>query len=206
MSELVSLDRRAVEATLRIAERIGTDDSGRPTPCAGWTVADLMAHMTGQQLGFAAAARGAGQDLADWQPVDGDYAAACADVIAAFAEPGVDGRAFALPEIRSGGMFPAQQAISFHLVDNVVHAWDLATALGLLGLPVELDEDVLAAALAVAEQVPNGAERLRPGSAFAPARAIPANAGTLDRIVSLLGRQPTMRLATAQAASHLAAQ
>lgn len=182
-----------MEATLRIAERIEIDDWSRPTPCAGWTVADLLAHMTGQQLGFAAAARGGGQDLAAWQPVDHDYAAACEDVIVAFAEPGVGDREFALPEVRSGGAFPAQQAISFHLVDNVVHAWDLATALGLLGLPVELDDAVLAAALSVAEKVPNGAERLRPGRAFAPARSIPAGAGTLDRIVLLLGRRPTRR-------------
>jgi uncharacterized protein (TIGR03086 family) len=200
MNELISLDRRAVEATLRISERTGTRDRSRPTPCAGWTVADLMAHMTGQQLGFAAAARGGGDDPAAWQPVDGDYAAACADVIAAFAEPGATDRGFALPEIRSGGTFPAHQAISFHLVDNVVHAWDLATALGLLGLPVELDDDVLAAALRVAEQVPNGAERLRPGSAFAPARAVPPGAATLDRIVLLLGRQPGLPLATRSAA------
>jgi uncharacterized protein (TIGR03086 family) len=164
-------------------------------------VTDLLNHMTGQQLGFAAAARGHGDDLAVWQPVNGDYAAACADVLEAFAQPGLEAQEFALPEIRSGGVFPARQAISFHLVDNVVHAWDLATALGLLGLPVELDEDVLAAALAIAEKVPNGGERLRPGSAFAPARAVPAGATALDRIVLLLGRQPVLP-PTAQAAGQ----
>ena len=201
INELVSLDRRAVEATLRVAERVGPRDRCNPTPCAGWRVADLMGHMTGQQRGFAAAARGGGGDLAVWKPVDDGYAEACADVIAAFAEPGIEDREFALPEIRSGGLFPAHQAMSFHLVDNVVHAWDLATALGLLGMPVELDEDVLAAALAVAEKVPNGAERLRPGSAFAPARAVADGATTLDRIVLLLGREPVLP-PTAQAAGQ----
>jgi uncharacterized protein (TIGR03086 family) len=201
INDLVSLDRRAVEATLCVAERVGPRDRCNPTPCAGWRVADLIGHMTGQQRGFAAAARGGGGDLAVWQPVDDAYAEACADVIAAFAAPGIEGREFALPEIRSGGLFPAHQAISFHLVDNVVHAWDLATALGLLGMPVELDEDVLAAALAVAENVPNGPERLRPGSAFAPARAVPAGATTLERIVLLLGRQPILP-PTAQAAGQ----
>lgn len=201
VNELVSLDRRAVEATLRVAERVGPRDRCDPTPCVGWTVADLLNHMTGQQRGFAAAARGGGDDLAVWQPVNGNYAEACADVIEAFAQPGIGEREFALPEIRAGSLFPAHQAISFHLVDNVVHAWDLATALGLLGMPVELDDDVLAAALAVAEKVPNGAERLRPGSAFAPSRAVPAGATTLDRIVLLLGRQPVLP-PTAQAAGQ----
>ena len=81
--------------------------------------------------------------------------------------PGVQERGFALPEIRDGGTFPAPLAISFHLVDNVVHAWDLAVA---IGAPLELDADVLAAALRVAERVPNGAERLVAGAAFAPGR------------------------------------
>ena len=187
INELVSLDRRAVEATLCVAERVGPRDRCNPTPCAGWRVADLIGHMTGQQRGFAAAARGGGGDLAVWQPVDDDYAEACADVIAAFAEPGIEGREFALPEIRSGGLFPAHQAISFHLVDNVVHAWDVAAS---MGASLTLDDDVLAAALAVAEQVPNGAERVLPGAAFAPGAAIESHAPVLDRILALLGRSP----------------
>jgi hypothetical protein len=35
-----------------------------------------------------------------------------------------------MPEIRPGYGFPATLAIGFHLVDSVVHAWDVARAIG----------------------------------------------------------------------------
>lgn len=186
---LLDRDRHAVIATMELAAQLTPADLARATPCDGWTVYDLIAHMTGQQIGFAAAARGAGEDMSVWAPSGRPYAEVCADVIAAFAAPGIKLRGFALPEIRSGGTFPAPIAISFHLVDNVVHAWDLAVA---IGTTVELDQDVLAAAARVAEQVPDGPDRMRPEAAFGPALcADPAgDSGGLDRILRLLGRDP----------------
>ena len=112
----------------------------------------------------------------------------CVDVLLAFAAlPAQPDRGFALPEIRAGGAFPAPVAVGFHLVDNVVHAWDLAVSLGAASL--DLDHDVLAAALRVAQQVPNGAERSADGAAFAPGRDAPGEPD-LDRILLLLGRDP----------------
>jgi uncharacterized protein (TIGR03086 family) len=99
---------------------------------------------------------------------------------------GVLDRRFPLPEIAAGTSFPARQAISFHLVDHVVHSWDVARA---LGLGVDLAADVLDAALAVARTVPGGASRLAPGSAFAPALAWPGGS-PLDQVVAALGRSP----------------
>jgi uncharacterized protein (TIGR03086 family) len=184
--ELVDRDRRAVIETMQLACAIAPDDLSRATPCAAWTVDELLAHMTGQQIGFAAAARGGGADLAVWAPSHRPYLDACVDVLSAFASPDVRESSFALPEIRDGGPFPAPLAISFHLVDNVVHAWDLAAA---IGAPLELDADVVSAALHVAEQVPNGSERTMPNAAFAPGRDDPTDSD-LDRILLLLGRDP----------------
>ncbi|MGH8862159.1 MAG: maleylpyruvate isomerase family mycothiol-dependent enzyme, partial [Jatrophihabitantaceae bacterium] len=128
-AELLDADRRAVGETVRLVSALTPRDLARHTPCDGWTVYDLVGHMTGQQLGFAAAARGAGQDRGDWAPSSAPYAPACADVLDAFAGDGVRERGFALAEIRAGGVFPAPIAVSFHLVDNVVHAWDLAVSI-----------------------------------------------------------------------------
>ena len=119
---------------------VATDDLRRPTPCAGWNLCDLLAHMTAQHRGFAAAARGHGADLAMWDPTTvadrvaadpaGTYAAAADDVLVAFAADGVLESAFALPELGPGASFPGALAIGFHFVDYVVHGWDVARSIG----------------------------------------------------------------------------
>lgn len=191
--DIRELDRRAVLASVEMVAKVTAADLGLATPCAQWTLGELLAHMTVQHEGFAAAAEGQGADLAVWQvrpsgddPV-AEYAGAAEEVIAAFAEPGVLERKFALPEILAGFEFPAPQAISFHFIDYVVHGWDVARA---LGQPFELDTDLVEAALPIAEAVPGGKRRLVPGAAFGPGLDIGADAGQLDRILALLGRSP----------------
>jgi len=179
-------DAVAVRKSMALLD--GPLDLTLPTPCAGWTLADLVAHMTAQHRGFAAAARGGGADGSVWKhdPAD-SYAEAAEDVIAAFAGVGSLDAPFMLPEINAGEPFPAWQAMSFHLVDYVVHGWDVARTLSLtFSLPV----DVFAATLPIAERVPDGPTRLRPGAGFAPGLPVAEDASTLDRILALLGRSP----------------
>jgi uncharacterized protein (TIGR03086 family) len=83
--------------------------------------------------------------------------------------------------------FPAPQAISFHFIDYVVHGWDVARS---LGQAYELDPDLVEAALPVAEAVPEGERRLRPGAAFRPGLPEPGGAGPMGRILAMLGRDP----------------
>lgn len=191
--DIRELDARAVRATVAVVGRISRGDLDRSTPCATWNLGELLAHMTTQHDGFAAAAAGGGADPAAWESHSADdpvsaYADAAERVIAAFAENGVIDRKFALPEISTDVEFPAAQAISFHFVDYVVHGWDVARA---LGVPYDLDPDLLAPALEIALAVPGGERRLQPGAAFAPGRDASADAGPLDRIVSTLGRSAT---------------
>jgi uncharacterized protein (TIGR03086 family) len=202
VDDIRSPHRRAVQASVAVVSRVQPADLGRPTPCAGWTLGDLLAHMTVQHLGFAAAAGGRGADPAVW--VSGplgpdpaaDYARAAGQVLDAFAGEDVPQRPFALPEISTAVTFPGRQAIGFHLVDYVAHGWDVARS---LGLPYELDAQVLDAALRVARAVPDGEARLAPGAAFRPVLPVPADAPALDRIVALLGRSPDWRAARTQA-------
>ena len=189
---IVDLDRRAVELSVRIVSQARPADLGRATPCAGWSLRDLLEHMIAQHHGFAAASAGRGDDPRSWQQDRHDdpvaaYATAAENVLAAFAEPGTLRRSFALPEISQTLQFPATQAISFHFVDYVVHGWDVSRS---LGLPFELDDDLARAALRVAARVPDGPERLAPGAAFAP--GVPASPGAtpVDQIVAALGRAP----------------
>jgi len=200
--EIVGLDARAVRASVHVVSQASVADLAQPTPCADWTLAELLAHMTAQHNGFAAAAAGDGGDLVHWQtgapvadPV-GEYAAAAERVIAAFAAAErviaacaaavVPDGEFVLPEISTKRRFSAVAAIGFHFVDYVVHGWDVARA---LGLGYDLEPDVLAAAVAIAQAVPDGERRRRPGAAFAP-RVAAISGGVLDQIVALLGRRP----------------
>src|SRR6266700_3926296 len=183
-TDIRELDRRAVRTSVEVVSLVTADDLGRATPCSEWTLGDLLAHMTVQHLGFASAAAGGGANPAVWRlrPLAAD------GVLAAFAEEGALNREVSLPEISTSQTVPAAQAIGFHLVDYVVHGWDVARS---LGVSFELDPDVAEAALRIALAVPDGLDRLGPGSAFRPSQPAPAGASQLSRIVSALGRSPS---------------
>jgi uncharacterized protein (TIGR03086 family) len=191
--EIRAHDRRAVARSVELVDTVTAADLARPTPCGDWTLADLLGHLTAQHRGFAAAARGDGADLGHWAlPPDGTnpvaaYRVAAEDVVAAFAAVADPEAPFTLPEITTRMTFPASQAIGFHLIDYVVHSWDLARS---LGVPADLDDDLVRAALPIALAVPNGPERLRPGASFAPALQPRPGSSTLDEILVRLGRSP----------------
>lgn len=191
-TNLVALNAQAVRTSVELVTHATAADLDKPTPCAGWTLEGLLAHMTTQHYGFAAASTG-DADLARWRlrPLGDDpvatYRAAAEHVIGAFAADGIRDRMFPLPEVASDRLFPAAQAISFHFVDYVVHSWDVART---LDLPVQFEPSLLEVALDVAKGVPGGAARLAPGAPFAP--EVPWSGGSrLDEIVAILGRSPT---------------
>ncbi|MET8135896.1 TIGR03086 family metal-binding protein [Streptomyces sp. NPDC006290] len=191
-ADIVELDRIAVQESLRVVATARPADWDRDTPCAGWTLRQLVAHMTAQHHGFAAAARGAGREAAHWRETAAHrsdpgqaYRAAVPTVLAAFAEPGVTEREFDLPEL--GSSFPGRVALGFHFIDYVVHAWDVAAS---LGVGLELPGPVLEAAAAVARRVPADPARRGPGFAFAPALEVSSGSNPLTEALRLLGRTP----------------
>ncbi|WP_430782794.1 TIGR03086 family metal-binding protein [Actinoplanes sp. G11-F43] len=191
--DLRAADAAAVRAGVAVVERVSVADLGLATPCAGWDLGDLLGHMTAQHRGFAAAARGHGDDPGAWVEERAgadavrEYVLAAGEVLETFAGEGeaVLERTFHLPE--AGGALPARLAIGMHLVDYAVHGWDVART---IGAAYRLDDDVLAATLEIVRAVPDGPGRLAPGSPFGPGRAVPAGAGPLDEILLRLGRDP----------------
>ena len=169
--------RTAIESSVEVIRRVRSDMLTLPTPCAGWTLADLLTHMTAQHHGFAAAACGDGCEQAVWHaesyavevtadPV-GSYASAADEVLRAFATDGVEDTLFALPELGPEITVPGAVALGFHFVDYVVHGWDVATT---LGRPYRLPADVITAALPIAMAVPDG--EIRDDAAFPFARSV----------------------------------
>ena len=196
LPDLRPLHRVAVMTSLSLVDSVSVADLGAPTPCAGWKLADLLAHMTVQHRGFAAAARGLGDRPDVWQAdavvqavaadPSGTYADAVSDVMTAFADDAVLEAPFALPEFGPNAVFPGAIAIGFHFIDYVVHGWDVAAS---LGVSYALPDDVVDAALALSLQVPDGEYREAPNAPFAHAVDGPV-ATNLERILRHLGRTP----------------
>ncbi|MET7952034.1 TIGR03086 family metal-binding protein [Micromonospora sp. NPDC005324] len=185
-------DETTVRASITVVQRVSAADLDKPTPCPQWRLGDLLAHMTAQHHGFAAAATGRGSDAEMWRtrpsadPVRA-YLTAAEGVLAAFATDEVLDREFALPEVDEVHTIPGRMAVSFHFIDYVVHGWDVARS---LGVAWNLPDEVLRAALPIARAVPDDATRLAPGAAFAPRLPERADDDLLGRILAVLGRSP----------------
>jgi uncharacterized protein (TIGR03086 family) len=203
MDNIVELHRRAVAGIRPVLDRIDPTDLGRPTPCTDWDLRALLEHMTGQDHGFAAAVRAAHTgnevDESEFAPRPlgpspaGTLAAGLDEVVAAFAA-GADGPVL-LPEF--GARLPAPIVTQMHLIDTLVHGWDVAATLGVQdGYVAQLDAEAVAAALAMCEQIPDDVSREAAGASFAPSLPAPSDADAWGRVLTLLGRDPAWQPST----------
>jgi uncharacterized protein (TIGR03086 family) len=192
MTDLVDAHRRTLLTSVEVVGLARPADLARPTPCVGWDLRALLAHMIGQNYGFAQAALGNGADLAVFadravgDDPAGEYAASARRAIDAFGAPGVLSSDLFVAVIRGGVTVPGSSVIGFHLVDYVVHAWDVAKT---IGVAVRFDHDVLQVALGIAEAVPEQARSDDARTPFAPTVGT-ASGDLLDRVVANLGRSP----------------
>jgi uncharacterized protein (TIGR03086 family) len=197
MTDLRALHQRALDDGRPLLDRVGAADLDRATPCAGWDLRALVAHLIGQNHGFAEAvdSAAAGVDAPRSafaaRPADPDafgleWWASAERLVSAFAAASLD-RPVLLVEISEQARFPVATAVGFQLLDTVVHNWDVATALGSAYRP---DDELVTATLAQARRVPDGPQRRAPGAAFAPALAAPGG-DAWELTLSLLGRPTT---------------
>jgi uncharacterized protein (TIGR03086 family) len=190
--DLRELDARSVAAASAAVSWITPADLARPTPCAGWDLRALLAHMVGENQGFAAAVRAAGTGRPgspSWPPADlgaepyRDWLASAEAVGARFAEADLYERSVV---VREFGTWPGRVALSLHVVDVAVHAWDVARS---LGVDPELDPELAEAALAIALRWPYH----RPDPVFDVRVEVAGDAPATDRLVGYLGRSPSWR-------------
>jgi uncharacterized protein (TIGR03086 family) len=191
--DLRPLHSRALQTAGAVLSRVRTADLVLPTPCAGWELHTLIAHVLGQNHGFASAVEVPdGGDVgveafASRPPEPGRISeawAASADRLAlAFGSAPLD-RRVRLVEISDDVRFPVATVVGFHLLDTVVHSWDVANTMGEEFRP---DDALVAATLLQALQVPGGPARTRPGAAFASALPTGGHDDWADAL-ALLGR------------------
>ncbi|MEP6599366.1 MAG: TIGR03086 family metal-binding protein [Actinomycetota bacterium] len=169
--------------------RIRSEDWDAPTPCADWTVADLVAHLVDEQLWVPPLLNGHALDVAG-QVVDAakrsfaddrveQWDAAALASARAFHEPGAIERTAQL----SAGPTPVADYAGEVVFDLAVHSWDLGIA---LGITEPLPDELVRTALALAER----AGDLSASGVFDPPQPVPDGASDEQRLVALTGRRP----------------
>jgi uncharacterized protein (TIGR03086 family) len=189
--DTVAVMTKVIDETRRVVDGIEPGQLGDPSPCAGWTVRDVLNHITGGATMFALCVRDGsvpdeklgeimgGDNLGD------DYRAsfrAAADLaVGCFAIPGAMDKIVKLPF----GEMPAGAALNIAVFDVTTHAWDLAKA---TGQSTALDPEVLGVALEIAHGMIS--DDYRASGMFGPAIDVPADAPLQDRLAAFTGRQP----------------
>ena len=160
---------------------VPTDWWTEASPCEGWSAADVVEHVVTTELDFLGR-----QPFAPSTPIDvADPVAAwpaVRDLVqVALDDPDTANHAF-------DGYFGPTTFVAtladFYCADLVVHAWDIASAVGLEEY-VAIDANEMTAIRAGLERV--GATMRQPGL-FGAALEVPADASEQTRFLAFLGR------------------
>lgn len=187
MNELQLL-QSVVDETTQIVENVSEDQWSIDSPCAGWTVRDVVNHITGGSTMFALSVeqgsvpddvlgRLMGGDNLGADPV-GAWKAAAANALAAFETPGALEKIVTLPF----GEMPAGVALNIAVFDVLTHAVDIASVTG-----QHLGDTELAETALVMGREMVGPELRQPGI-FDAEQPVSADAPVETRLLAFAGR------------------
>lgn len=186
--DLLHLTRRAVETATPLIRDIRPDDMTKPTPCSEWDVRALVNHLVGANYFFAALASDTpleGSAPADLLGDDavGAYERSAQAALAAWQSPGaLEGTC----EIPGGGIFPKSVVLGLNFVDQIVHADDLARA---IGRREAIDPELAKVALEFVKQGVGPDFRGETDKPFKAEVIVAEDAPVTDRLAAFLGRQ-----------------
>ena len=188
-SELVAARYVAVQKQAEeIVAGVSPDQMELPTPCARWDVRHLINHLVGGSLRHAAKInrqplpqRSAPADftLGD---LGANAALAGAAAVACWERPGALDERHALPYATVTG----HVAREVHLLEVLLHTWDLATA---TGQTAKLDGALAEGYMPVAQRIIPDAIRQESGDPFGRVRRVPAGAGPYEILAAFAGRE-----------------
>jgi uncharacterized protein (TIGR03086 family) len=182
----------ALDGTGQLVAAVRADQWDLPTPCAEWSVRQLVNHVVGgqrlyirllhgeplpprEQLGRRAAEDQMGDDPAE------AYRSTAAEMLDAFRAPGILDRTHTVP----AATLPGPAVLHLRTVETLVHGWDLARATGQeTPFPDELAGGELAFSRNMLGRLPEGRQP------FATAQQVDDDAPAIDRLAALLGRSP----------------
>ncbi len=185
---IVDLYTRCVDSFVDRVRAVGADQWTDPTPCADWSVRQLVNHIVYEQLWSVPLFDGATiaevgdrfeGDLLGDNPVGRTEEAARAAKAAAAADGGL-----ARTVHLSFGDTPAEEYLYQLFADHLVHGWDLSAA---TGGDRRLDPEAVSACAAWFA----GREELyRGGGAIGPRVEAGPDASEQDRLIGAFGRDP----------------
>jgi uncharacterized protein (TIGR03086 family) len=186
MDALDASAKRVVE----LVGQVGPDQWSNATPCTEWNVRVLVGHLIASMQGMCELLKGAPVAMyismleRQGQAAGTDPVVTCDDAVrsvrAAFAEPGVLERT-----VHHAVDIPGSQLLVFRINDNVIHSWDLATA---IGADLGLDERVVEFVYGHLAPRAQSGVLYATGWISAPSRPLPEGATSLERLIHLVGR------------------
>jgi uncharacterized protein (TIGR03086 family) len=188
-SELIGGLSQALDAAGMLVAGVRPNQWTAATPCADWTVRDLVNHMVGGNRVFAEVLSGTvladamsqvSKDALGDDPVAA-YTASTRELVDAFSIPDVLHRTVTVPF----GAVPGQVALHLRIVEALVHGWDLGVATDQqLDVAADLVEPELHFTRAALATIPSDR------TPFGPPQPVAAEAAPIDRLAALLGRSP----------------
>jgi uncharacterized protein (TIGR03086 family) len=162
------------------------DQWSSPTPCADWSVRDLVSHVVSGNFLFASVLRGepplSREEILRSRPdLARAYRESAAVLVDAFRQPGVLERMVSIP----AGNVPGVVALHIRITEILVHGWDLARA---TRQRTTFPQDVAEQELTISQKNLSLIPPQR--SPFAPPQPVAPDAPAIDRLAALLGRQP----------------
>lgn len=183
----------ACQRTAELLAHVTDEQLTAPTPCENFTVADLLHHIGGLALAFAAAAHKDFGPLTDSAPtpdgaqLDADWRTHYPERLRELARAWNQRDAWeGMTRIASMDM-PADAVAAIAMTEVVIHGWDLARA---TGQPFDVDPDI---AEAVHTNVAQFAAQGPVEGLFDAAVPVVDDAPVLDRAIALSGRDPGWR-------------
>jgi uncharacterized protein (TIGR03086 family) len=175
-------------STARVLAGVSPDQLDGTTPCASWSVRDLINHVVGGATFFAVTAEtGTAPSGGTTDFTAGDYVSefkeGAARAVQAFEAEGAMEKMMKLPFAE----LPGSAFVNIATVDTFTHGWDLARA---TGQPTDLDPELAAELLAVAHGFLPDSLRGPDGQApFGPEVEPASGACAADQLAAFLGRR-----------------
>jgi len=171
-------------AVRELMDGVRADQLGNATPCADFSVKELLEHMVLVQRRSAAIGNGQHWTSTEEQPQDSGWAESFGEASHAVMEAWTDssklGQQYEVP----WGTIPGAGLLVTYTAELAVHGWDLAQA---TGADFSIDDNVLGGALVGVKFIPAEGRDV-PEVPFGPVVDPGPGASALDQIAGWLGR------------------